>query len=580
MRKLFYRSGVTVVIVMLAVALTLCFAFADTAGAEPEAPAPATVPDLDDLLRELGLTDMAPNPDTTLPIVIANGEVLILAEAAPFVRNGAMMVPVRAVADAMGADVRYDGKTKEITVDTENASVAFTVGGQTAVSAKDGQTTEIELLVAPFIDNASASSYVPLRALAESLGFELYWDDSYKIAEIIDKEAVTAEIDAQFTVFNALYRNMREETFSQFISDEATRTDLNYTIKLNARYPRYDSDYDAYDSSNVPESDLKFEAALKMLCDRNGIDMTGDMSVETNGFENIWPQDPETRALLDDMKKGVPFDVLINYAGDAIYLHLPILSRAEPLLSNTAWIEFRTDRDRDADFQELTDMVNMIKEEIENPENPENLTFGNMLYGFASYYYSNRVSRASVYGYPHVLILSDFSRVTYARDAAEILALFLGDEYMAKSGDVYAISLNRLELFNVFRKLANNGNRYMRSIGVYDYSEFLSRLPVANYTMLITEKDNAPDSIELAANVKFKPDDYYDEEASYIELHCNLAMDAVKTSVDYSLVAEENAGLAESLSLSVHADTVNMPTDETPRTKPPAGVEIISSDEL
>jgi hypothetical protein len=49
--------------------------------------------------------------------------------------------------------------------------------------------------------------------------------------------------------------------------------------------------------------------------------------------------------------------------------------------------------------------------------------------------------------------------------------------------------------------------------------------------------------------------------------------------VDYS-IAIENLESIKSMELSVHADAVSAPTDETPRTEPPARAKVISIDDL
>jgi hypothetical protein len=609
MKKLLYRPGVALIAALLAVALAPCFAFADTTGATPEPTAPvpveAATDDYDDYeydpdkpwlyyemteeeyyeefepwrltgqteeeywdeywenqqkewrastLSSFGFTE------TDITNITVNGEALNFEGAKPVVRNGVTMIPARAVFEALGADVSYDGKTKVITIDADNASVRLTAGVPTIVAAKIGSDAELETTAAdetPFIEKSTF--YVPLRQAAESLGFDVYWDSYYKVVAIIDKDVLIAEIDAQFTVLNALIQSEFDKIATGLVSDKTDRTDVNFTAALSARYdPEY---YYNDEYTNITESGAKAEGKLKILSDKSGIDVTGDVGFEINGFEEILgeiDQDPEIKAVLDDLKKGVPFDFLFNYADTAMYLHFPLLSHIDPSLSKDTWLVSRAeDYDIAIDFQEMTEL---LEESIENGE----FTLGNLLYMSAFNYAS--------YG-------PNFDRVSPLLRTSRILAPFLGDAYMEKNGDTYTISLNRLELFNIFRKLSNEEDMYIPSIATY--TDFSAGVPIANYKLEIKEKNSAPASLELVINAKLK-DSYYNNDGDGSgEFHYSLIADleAQKTTVDYS-IAIENLESIKSMELSVHADAVSAPTDETPRIEPPARAKVISIGDL
>jgi hypothetical protein len=625
MKKLVYRSRAALIAALLAVALTPCFVFADATGAEPEPTAPADTEASDDYdydyddydydyddydydyadydydpdrpwlyyemteeeyyeefepwrltgqteeeywneyrknqekeRRESALTEFG-FTDTNIINVSANGRPLNFEGAKLIVRNGVTMIPAREVFEALGADVSYDGKTKKTRVSANGASIVFAAGDST-VLAENNDGTEVGILLGadetPFIDSASASSYVPIRQLASSLGFRVFWNSDYKVVEIVDREGLVAEIDAQFTVINALIQSDIDKYAARLASDETERTDVNFTAELLARY-----DPDSYygERANVTENGAKTEGKLKILSGGSGIDTVGSASLEINGFEEFLgelDQDPEIKAILDDLKKGVPFDILFDYADTALYLHLPILSRVDPRLDNSAWISFIPE-----DYVLFTESLAMTEQIIEDGE----FTVGNLLY--------ESVFNFDVWG---------LNRIDSLRIATRALAPFFGDAYMEKSGDVHTISMNRLELFNIFRQLSKNQEKYnIMGVDVYDYAEFTANIPVANYKLKITEKDGVPVSIELAVNVKVKTDDYYSDDDGYIEFHCALTSESEtrKATADYSIAAE-NYGPLESGELSLHIDAVSAPTDETPRTKPPAKAKIISIDEL
>jgi len=86
------------------------------------------------------------------------------AESAPFISNGRTMVPLRIIAEALGAEVGWDGVTR------------------TVIIAAQGKT--INLAVdAPLPDNmgtptiVNGITFVPVRYVSETLGASVRWDD-------------------------------------------------------------------------------------------------------------------------------------------------------------------------------------------------------------------------------------------------------------------------------------------------------------------------------------------------------------------------------------------------------------------
>ncbi|MDR2356052.1 MAG: copper amine oxidase N-terminal domain-containing protein, partial [Clostridiales Family XIII bacterium] len=245
-------------------------------------------------LQEFGFTD------TDIPNIVIDGQALNFTGAKPLIRDGATLIPARAVLEALGAELGYDGKAKTVTAATGGATVVFTAGSRTAAVTRDGRTTEIELAAAPFIDAASASAYVPLRALAEGFGFEVYWDDAYKVAQIVDKAALIAEIDADFTVFNALLGSAYATAAAALASDLTEKTDVNLTAEFDARYAPYYEEY----ADITEEGAAEFAGAFTILAGTDGLDLVGEAQLEIEGFADSigsLEQDPEMREMLSEL---------------------------------------------------------------------------------------------------------------------------------------------------------------------------------------------------------------------------------------------------------------------------------------
>jgi hypothetical protein len=91
-------------------------------------------------------------------------------DAAPFIKDGRTLLPIRALIEALGGSVQWNASTKTATVLLGSRTVALTIGSKTALV----NGTPIALDVAPEIGNGR--TFLPLRAVAENLGLDLSWE--------------------------------------------------------------------------------------------------------------------------------------------------------------------------------------------------------------------------------------------------------------------------------------------------------------------------------------------------------------------------------------------------------------------
>ncbi|MDR2771076.1 MAG: copper amine oxidase N-terminal domain-containing protein, partial [Clostridiales Family XIII bacterium] len=523
-------------------------------------------------LRAAGFTD------TDIPNVVVNGQALNFTGAKPLARDGVTMVPARAVLEALGAELSYDGKTKTLTDAAGGATVAFAAGNRTVAVTKDGQTSELEPAAAPFLDAAAGSIYVPLRALTEGLGLELYWDDFYRVAEVVDRESLIAEIDADFTVFNALIQSELAGAAGARALEQTEKTDVNFTADLEGSYnPYYYRDEDGL--LDGMKGTAKLAGAFTLLSGLSGLDLKGEAKLAISGFDDFLGdlrQDPEFKPLLANLEKGVPLELLINYDEAVFYLQLPLLAYIDPLFDKDTWLASRAE-DYGIDIGTLTAPV-IVQKLLANDET---ITIGELLYlGFFGSYAPASSSFGYVGGvgpsYGYSYSGGSFNRAKNLLRTARLLAPFVGDLYMEKEGDTHVISLNRLELFNIIKRLSAEESMNIGDLA--NYAEFLKTVPSANYSLRIREADGVPASAELTVNLKLKIATY-DDEAEVVEFRYNMRAEPQKASADYSITVDAPSEAVEG-TLRVHADGVSAPTDETPRPAPPAGSKVVSTDEL
>ena len=102
----------------------------------------------------------------------------ISAEVPPTVIDGRTMVPVRAIFEAVGANIDFNAETKTITAKKGDTTVNMTVGAKIAtVNSKEVQLDAPAVIV-------NGRTLAPARFVAETFGYTVQWDSENKIVKI------------------------------------------------------------------------------------------------------------------------------------------------------------------------------------------------------------------------------------------------------------------------------------------------------------------------------------------------------------------------------------------------------------
>lgn len=141
--------------------------------------------------------------DTNAGKVQYNGASLDFAGAVKNV-DGRIMVPFRPILQAMGAEVSYDTATKTVSAVTSHNEFSFTIGQKEISIKENGVTTKKTMDVAPFINKAEGTTYVPVRFIGESMGYFVSWDAQSKTVIIIDPETIFGTADEDFSILKKL----------------------------------------------------------------------------------------------------------------------------------------------------------------------------------------------------------------------------------------------------------------------------------------------------------------------------------------------------------------------------------------
>lgn len=161
------------------------------------------------LLLATGIHSFAANP-VTVTLDYAD----IHFSQPPVIQNDRTLVPLRAIFEAMGASVTWNGETKTITSALDDTTVVMTLGDNTMLVNK----TEKVLDCAPQL--IGERTLVPVRAVAESFGCDVKWDASTRNVSILSPSFMEKALATED------YRSTKEPTH-----DNITATS-NFCISL------------------------------------------------------------------------------------------------------------------------------------------------------------------------------------------------------------------------------------------------------------------------------------------------------------------------------------------------------------
>ena len=120
------------------------------------------------------------------------------ADVKPIIENSRTLVPVRFIAESFGADVSFDDATRVIgislggkTIQMQLDSAEYTVNGET-------KTLDVPA------KSVNGRTLIPLRALVEALGKEVFWDNRGLIV-ISETAGLVTEADTKAIDFMVKY---------------------------------------------------------------------------------------------------------------------------------------------------------------------------------------------------------------------------------------------------------------------------------------------------------------------------------------------------------------------------------------
>ncbi|MBS7194672.1 MAG: copper amine oxidase N-terminal domain-containing protein [Eubacterium sp.] len=173
----------------------------------------------------------------------------ISAEVPPTVIDGRTMVPVRAIFEAVGANIDFDAETKTITARKGDTTVNMTVGAN-AVTVNN---KEVQLDAPAVIVNGR--TLAPARFVAETFGYTVQWDAENKIVKITGEESSTETTTETTTVTTT---ETSTETTTESTTETTTKATGSATSSSAKYYEEYSDvlDYGVFSGANLVDKTI------------------------------------------------------------------------------------------------------------------------------------------------------------------------------------------------------------------------------------------------------------------------------------------------------------------------------------
>lgn len=124
--------------------------------------------------------DVMSSPDAIT--ITVNGQILI-TPTDPYISNDITMVPMRAIFEALGADVEWDGNEQRVTAYKDGITLELIIGSSTITkTTADGTASEITAESPSVI--VDDSTIIPARAVSELLGCNVDWNGDTRTVSI------------------------------------------------------------------------------------------------------------------------------------------------------------------------------------------------------------------------------------------------------------------------------------------------------------------------------------------------------------------------------------------------------------
>lgn len=259
---------------------------------------------------------------STPEISVQLGDALISFEdVKPIIQEGRTILPVRAIAEALGAQVSYNNETQTATAVRGDTTVQLVVGEDTVTITKGDITRTLQMDVASYILNNRMM--VPARFVAQAFDCYVGWDTVERTVLILDAESLLSGNSAEYTLMNKLLASSNE--FSQNFAVTGT---FNVSAEINS------------DGTVIP---IVSNGTVSGISDTSAVNLDMEMSTDITGLITALgatDESPET-ALILSMLQDIQLEYILNIGDGMLYIRCPLLASMTGADAN-AWYSIDT----------------------------------------------------------------------------------------------------------------------------------------------------------------------------------------------------------------------------------------------
>ncbi|MEQ2401229.1 copper amine oxidase N-terminal domain-containing protein [Peptoniphilus hominis (ex Hitch et al. 2025)] len=116
--------------------------------------------------------------------IYINGQ-LVESDQPPLIIDNRTFVPIRVIAEDLGAIVNYDNKDRIVTIKRDKTNILLAIGDDIARISSDVETRPAILDAPAFLRDDR--TYLPLRSISELFGMQVDWDGGKRAIYIKEK---------------------------------------------------------------------------------------------------------------------------------------------------------------------------------------------------------------------------------------------------------------------------------------------------------------------------------------------------------------------------------------------------------
>ncbi len=230
-----------------------------------------------------------------IPVDIEVNGTFISCVKKPFLEQGSTYIPLRAFGEAVDAEIYWDEETQTATMIKDGHTFEFCSDND--YSTIDGEICELSSINREFL------TFIPVRIISETLGYDVQWDDYYMtvkitapdvtvpeeskdysynfedilyLGKIVMLEAGSGGLDTKIAISNTIVNRVRSASFPNTIKDVIF--DTNYSVQFPPAH-----------TDRINETPSK-ECIIAAKCALNGVELVGDSLyfISTKAAPSSW----------------------------------------------------------------------------------------------------------------------------------------------------------------------------------------------------------------------------------------------------------------------------------------------------